>query len=196
MSPERRKSSRERQLWFELIRRLQAALPNGIDDAKAPTVAAVLKKDLQVKRLFDRVVATAFFERGFLRDQLEDRDGPAPVFSVLGVDHDCRPIHIDIRDAFSFLVDSSGEQVQISLLDPNGEEFALASGPLVGFPDAAQRDGQRIGELTVGNEGFAAVIRIPDDPGTECMMAPDGTVMGKLQNDSIWVVFYPDSMRY
>ena len=194
--PEDETRKHERKLWAELNRRLQAAVPEGTTDAESPVaMAGVIMEDPQIKRLFDRVTTTALYGDGFLHERLKERNHPPSVFSVLCVDDKCEPIDIGIEDAFTVFVESAYERVQISLMDIAGEGFALVSGSLLGFPDAVERDGERYGELTVGREGMVAAIRIPDHPGSRCMMTPDGTVTGKLPGGACWSVFYPDSKR-
>jgi len=103
------------------------------------------------------------------------------------------PIDMDIEDAFSVLVDSTEERLDISLLDSEGEEIASVSGTLVGPPEAIEQDGQRFGELVVSRDGMRGVVHIPVDPETRCTIAEDGSMTGNLPNGGSWSVTYPDA---
>lgn len=184
----------ERELWAELNRRLQETVPKGAKVVEAQiAMAAALTEDPQCRRLYARVALLALHGHGFLHDRLEDRDGTPSVLSALSQGDD-GPIEVDIGDAFSVFVDSTGERVQISLMDSGGGEIAAVSGLLIG-PEAIEQEGQRFGELAVSRDGMTAAIRIPDDPKTQCMIAPDGTVTGLLPTGGGWSVVYPDAKR-
>ncbi len=183
----------EKELWEELNRLVLAAVPKGATVAEAQiAMVAAVAEDAEIKRLFDRVMALAFNGRGFLHERLEEGPSAPSFLADLDID-DYGPIDIDIEDAFSFLVDSENEQMRVSLTDAAGDQLALVSGSLNGPPEAVLQDGQRFGELAVSRDGMTTVVRIPADARTQCSIAPDGTLTGRLPNGAGWSIVYPDA---
>lgn len=188
-----RNASREHEteLLDELNALLQAAVPPGatVREAELAMVAAMLS-DPTIMRLVDRVRALASHGRGLLHERLEDPDRPHSALLTeldeLGDD----PVEIDIEDAFSAFVDTAGEQMEISFVNAAGEETASASGLLVKLEGVEEGD-KRFAEFTFSPDDGSQIIRIPGDPVTRCVIAPDGSITGTLPDGSGWSVVYP-----
>lgn len=177
----------ERELWDELNRRMQEAVPKGANVAEAQfAMAAALTEDAEIKRRFDRVAAMAFHGHGFLHELFEDLDAPPSLLSGLDKD-DYGPIDIDIEETLGTFVGATGERLRISLLDSKGEQIASLSGVLSGF-EAIDWEGKWVGNFLFSRDHMSATIRIPIEPETRCMITPDGCVTGELPDGSRWAI--------